>query len=147
MSEHLTTVLERPDGRPGASGPMAARAVALCEGCPMQMFCQTRGSGDCPPERSGYDGGAADNPPKLSYLDELADDSIGTVIAQLAPKQKPPVKKPTKAVIKKPDTKKPPKKDKIKPTPQSHESFLGLAADVVLAMFGISSINAALTKK
>lgn len=125
---------------------MAARAVALCEGCPMQMFCQTRGSGDCPPEKSGYVGSATENLPQLSYKEQLDDDSINTVMAQVIPKVKPLVKKPKIIDKKQPAKSKSPVK-KLKPTRDSHESFLDLAADIVLAMFGISSINVAHTKK
>lgn len=65
---------------PNANAPMAARAVALCEGCPMARFCTAKGSGDCPPNGSGNEkvfGSQAES--RASYMSDLYDDSVGFV--------------------------------------------------------------------
>ncbi len=64
---------------------MAARAVALCEGCPMAKFCTTKQPGNCPPEIQQFDGiveQAQDMPERpKSYLKDLLDDRKPVVMA------------------------------------------------------------------
>ena len=75
MSERTKT-LERPTTM--AAPAMAARAVALCEGCPMARFCVTKNSGECPPEVV-----APETDQSVSYRDALQDDGRPVVMANL----------------------------------------------------------------
>lgn len=75
MSERMKT-LERPTT---VSAPaMAARAVALCEGCPMARFCVTKSTGECPPEVV-----VPEVVEKVSYRDALQDEGQSMVMASM----------------------------------------------------------------
>lgn len=89
-----------------AAGPMAARAMALCEGCPMAKFCVVKDVAPCetPVVKNlhieaggGYDGSTLDKPIRTSYRADLFDDSKLTIMADLQ-KQKEKQKIQTKPV-------------------------------------------------
>jgi len=87
MNERLTEQRKLPPQL-----PMAARAVALCEGCPMAKFCVTKEASPCetPQVRQvhiesgggGY-GEMIDKPIRESYLEDLFDPTKLTVMAEL----------------------------------------------------------------
>lgn len=90
------------------AAPMAARAVGLCEGCPMARFCKKRGSENCPSPAELASAGANElRSIKTSYRRELMDDSVPFVRAEVRPKapssavktsfvnKQPPKKPPT----------------------------------------------------
>lgn len=116
--------------------PIAARAVAICEGCPMANFCKKQDAGDCPDsvEYTGTD--TVSTPVKASYRRELMDDTVPFVGAQLrqrppeASKQKPPASRP-------------------KPTPpparrpaRSRESLPEAVAEALLVALGMRAVSA-----
>ena len=80
--------------------PLATRAVALCEGCPMAKFCAIKTISPCETasaqqtriESGGeYEGIIAPSLPKRSYKEELMNDAIPIVMADLQKKKELPV--------------------------------------------------------
>lgn len=72
--------------------PMAARAVAICEGCPMAKFCAVKDANLCPSPEAAVGGEYATaslDLPKLSYRKELMDDDVPFVAAKLQPASLP----------------------------------------------------------
>lgn len=117
--------------------PMAARAIALCEGCPMAKFCKVEGTGDCPPPEV-LESAAADYTP-VSYKNQLMDDSVNTVMANLKPK--PIIKPPQKPVAPKPVKK--PVQNKPRPQPIRGETVVDAIAEAIIAGLGMTAVTSA----
>ena len=65
------------------AGPLAARAVALCEGCPMANLCATKQPEECSFPKEQYGDSAPDIPqPPVSYRKDLFDEQKQIVMAK-----------------------------------------------------------------
>ena len=148
MSEFINNQ-EKSSKRPLVAPPMAMRAIALCEGCPMAKFCSVKGSGDCPPPEvlevaSGGDFDAAET---TSYKNQLLDNSQNVVMANL--KRKPA---PVPEKVAKPPTPKPVKKPAPKPAPKQRphnrtgEKLIDCIAENILSALGMTAVGAATSK-
>lgn len=160
MSE-VTTISREGVRRPVVVAPdIAARAVALCEGCPMAKFCMTKNTGDCLPQvkqqmiERPIDGGGVPAPIR-SYRKDLLDDSVPVVMANLQKKPQPkrPEPRPThlplpKAVPK--PTIKPLEKRERRPrrVAESNMTAIGRAAsELAQLIFGGGKPDGAVAKK
>ena len=152
MSERIIT-REIDTSTPQALPSMAARAVALCEGCPMAKFCTTKQPGNCPPEVLQFDGfveQARDMPERpKSYLKDLLDDSKPVVMA--TPKRAQPIAKLQRVVTIPPKSAVNQQLVRRKPIVAQQaaveESMSQKVADVIMDMFGVNSIKKARAKK
>ena len=152
MSER---VMAHEMGVPAAKAlpSMAARAVALCEGCPMAKFCTTKQPGSCHPEIQQHDGileQVADVPERpRSYLKELLDDNKPVVMA--TPKRVTQASKPQPAISRPPEQAKNQQLVRRKLVAarraEVDESMPEKVADVIMDMFGVNSIKKARAKK
>ena len=132
---------------------MAARAVALCEGCPMAKFCTTKQPGNCPPEIQQFDGiveQAQDMPERpKSYLKDLLDDRKPVVMA--TPKRVAETKNPQRPITRPPKSNASQQQARRKPIVAQQaavgESIPQKVADVIMDMFGVNSIKRARAKK
>ena len=132
---------------------MAARAVALCEGCPMAKFCTTKQPGNCPPEIQQFDGiveQAQDMPERpKSYLKDLLDDRKPVVMA--TPKRVAQTKNPQRPITRPPGSAANQQMVSRKPIVAQQavveESIPQKVADVIMDMFGVNSIKRARVKK
>lgn len=147
MSERIATK-EKQSAVMGQ--PIAMRAVALCEGCPMAALCAGEATQTCP---SGYASAytqverGRDTLPK-SYLKELLDDSLPIVRATPRPIQSPqlprrPPTKPQKAAQEITISRQP-RKNKQLP---KGETMADILADMMVDMLGVKSLKAARAKK
>ena len=149
--------------------PMAARAVALCEGCPLAKFCATKAVAPCETpqartqqvEISGGDfgGGSLDKPVVTSYRAQLMDDKIPFVMADLQKKKEQRPLPPTLTLrpkfmpqtkIEKPHMKSQPVvKLPVKPRTAEHREAgsADILADILMSMIGISSLSTLRDKK
>lgn len=154
-----------------ARAPMAARAVALCEGCPMAKFCviktvapcETRVQQEAHIESGGGDFGGAnlDKPVRTSYRDDLMDPLKPVVMAELQKKKEmmtPKLAKmasPTSLIVPQPKAvpsspKKitlPTRPVKKLPTRENGDRTSDVLADILVSMFGVGSLATAHTKK
>lgn len=142
--------------KPTPAKPMAARAVSLCEGCPMVKFCVVKDTGVCPSPEVAMGGGDCAVAPKVSYRKELMDDSIDTVMAKLQPASAPkpkalppraiarPKPAPQPAAIPRSATK--PKAIERAPRRQAGESMPDVLADILLSTFATKSLSTARSK-
>lgn len=150
--------------------PMAARAVALCEGCPMAKFCAVRVVAPCetPQERNeqidagggGYEAVAQqpEMPVRRSYRNELMDDSLPLVMAKLQKKKeplpvfRPPAVKKAEAVthaVAKPRPAVPPRKP-TPPRPRRETAGEGtgdILADIMLSMLSVRAVATSRARK
>ena len=88
MSERLIEQRKSP-----SQLPMAARAIGICEGCPVAQFCVVKAVAPCETPAvkemhidaagGGYDGSTLDKPVQMSYRKELKDDGIDIVMANM----------------------------------------------------------------
>ncbi len=150
MSEHLKTREIQPAT---ISQPLAARAVALCEGCPMAKFCVTERPGECPPDIRQFDGSVEQpmtmsQPPK-SYRKQLRDDSQLVVMATPRKVEQPPglqvpVPKPTHKTSSQQKLHRQSRATQGKP---AGESVSERVADVLMDMFSVKSLQKARAKK
>lgn len=159
--------LRRP-ATPSAISPMAARAVGLCEGCPLAKFCAIKPVAPCETEASredrietsggSYDGNLVpelDKPVTLSYRKQLMDDTIPTVVADLRKRKdiRPPVPRWISSVPAAASTQSPPSRNRrVTPKQPPHverppESGAGIVADILVSMIGVSAIATARGKK
>lgn len=153
-----------------AKEPMAARAVALCEGCPMAKFCVVKSVAPCETTTvremhieaggGGYDGLMLDKPVRTSYRDDLLDPSKNLVMAELQKLQKPkemvqlpPTPRPPVSVVsmkKKPqESTRPPL---AQPKPMSRierrgEGGAGILAGIIASMVGVNDTSSSSMKK
>jgi|GEM_PF-840129 len=150
--------------------PMAARAVAICEGCPLAKFCATKAVSPCesPQVRTlqiehlggDYGGSSLDKPVEFSYRKQLMDDTVPFVMADLRKKKEAQVAQTRRVVSRqnipsqtgtpKPTiaskrTGKPPLKVG-KPEVKRTESA-DILADILVSMLGVSSMSTSLAKK
>lgn len=161
-----------PPKEPVVAAPMAARAVALCEGCPMAKFCAIKAVAPCetPVEQAvqiesaggGYDGAMLDKPVQTSYRKELMDDTQPFVMANLQKKKESPPK-PKQAPMRpapkphavspraqRPTPKVTPPKPAAmpRPKPERRESGSGdVIADILLSMIATRSDTTRRSKK
>ncbi|MEO5949717.1 MAG: hypothetical protein ABIP74_04905 [Candidatus Saccharimonas sp.] len=147
--------------------PMASRAVAICEGCPMAKFCATKTVAPCEStevraqqiEDSGgeYITGNHDKPIELSYRKQLMDDKIPLVLANLHKKKEQPLL-PTRPSSIPPISKRVVPQSRARPMiatptskPKAPEATQGksadLLADILVSMMGISSLSTVRDKK
>ena len=150
--------------------PMAARAVALCEGCPMAKFCVVKDVAPCETTAvkemhidasGGYDSPTIDKPIRTSYRGDLFDPAKLTVMAELQKKkeqqqvQTKPVARtanPTLQPMKKAEQPKPPRaapaRVTAKPTRERQtESEADLIAGIFMSMIGVKGIATARAQK
>jgi hypothetical protein len=143
-----------------AMEPMAARAVALCEGCPVAKFCVIKAVAPCetPVQQEaqiesgggGYEGPVLDKPVRTSYRNELFDMSKKLVMAEVQKLQKPkeiarpkpqPISHPSNQVVV-------PQKKVIRPSvapvkqvphrmERSGEGGAGILAGIIASMIGV----------
>lgn len=155
-----------------AKEPMAARAVALCEGCPMAKFCVVKTVAPCETISvremhieaggGGYDGSMPDKPVRTSYRDDLLnpDPSKNLVMAELQrlrkPKeviQPPPTPRspvPVVSLKRKPQTPLRPPVVQAKPVPRierSGEGSAGILAGIIASMVGVKDASSSSTQK
>lgn len=161
MSE-VTTISREVVRKPVAVAPnIAARAVALCEGCPMAKFCMTKNTGDCPPPQvkqqmieRAIDGGGEPAPIR-SYRKELLDDSVPVVMANLQKKPQPkrpeprPTHLPLPKAVPKPTIKSPEKRERRpRRVAESNMTAIGRAAsELAQLIFGGGKPDGAVAKK
>lgn len=149
MSEKLLT---REDQKSNiAAQPLAMRAVALCEGCPMAALCAAKNTGECPPglDETYSNAESEGCSPPTSYMRELLDDSVPIVratprpVAPHAPllKTTPPPR--PKQPMPLPRTKLPPKP----PSAPKGETMAETLADIVVEMLSVRSLKTARVKK
>ncbi len=165
----------RERSRPAAAAPMAARAVGLCEGCPVAKFCvikavapcETSGQQEAHIESSGgeYSGANLDKPVRLSYRDDLMS-SKPVVMAELQKRKEtisqiqPSAPVQPQAVSQRPPSrpasaKVPPRKVPAAPTarsktpvsPKNGERTSDVVADILVSLFGVGSLATAQAKK
>lgn len=156
-----------------AAAPMAARAVALCEGCPMAKFCVIKEVAPCetPLQRGeqiesggGESGGSALDkplPPRTSYREALMDDSVPFVMANLQKKKETALPRPQPAPPR-PVVTRPPKHTAApSPTParpvasptkkvpmaERRSGTSDIVADILVSLFGVQSLTSARVKK
>jgi hypothetical protein len=172
MNETLTKERLPLKPRPMTTEPMAARAVALCEGCPMAKFCAIKTVAPCetPVQRetqieSGgdYSGGSLDKPVavQMSYRRELMDDRVPFVMAnlqkkkeQIAPRPTPvsqqstAVRSATRMTLQPtPVRQAAPTPKKLPTKPERRNETSDIVADILVSLFGVQSITSAHAKK
>jgi len=145
-----------------AAEPMAARAVALCEGCPMAKFCVVKTVAPCETTAvkqmhieaggGGYDGPMLDKPVRISYRDDLLnpDPSKNLVMAELQKLQKPkeivrpqpqPVSRSQMSAASQQKKLVRPVASVIKPAPRverSGEGGAGILASIIASIVGVA---------
>lgn len=165
-------ILRKP-GDMTAAAPMAARAVALCEGCPTAKFCAVKTIAPCEtPEvktvrieaGGGYEDSSLDKPIQTSYRKELFDPSQEFVMANLQkkkeihlPASKPipprpaavpavvkPIARPSSVTPKRPA---PSPVRKRPPVQERRPEATDILADILASMIGVSGIATARAKK
>ncbi len=140
--------------RTTARQPMAARAVALCEGCPMARFCQAKSTGECPPDIA-TDAGGYEQPRSESYSrDKLFDDRINSlfaapVIKPALPQQSP---KPPRAAAPPPQSQPPQQQMRRErprgvDVPRKGETIPDKLAAIITGIFSIQAIKTARGRK
>lgn len=156
-------IRERKDST--TAQPMAARVVAICEGCPLAKFCATKAVAPCETTEvrtqyiestSGdYGGTVRDEPVQLSYRTQLLDDTIPIVMANLQ-KKKDLRPQPSRAKVTPPAAtatsrmksqapKKMPKRATSREVAQVGSA--DILADILVSMIGVSSMTTARDKK
>lgn len=149
--------------KPASQIAMAARAVSLCEGCPMAKFCVVKEVAPCETPQvkqmhieSGEDsyGAMLDKPVRESYLEDLFDPIKLTVMAELQKKKEQqqlqskllaPTAKPALQPVKKAEQSKPPRPVPVRFAAKSTgerqtESEPDLIAGIFMSMIGVKGI-------
>lgn len=131
--------------------PLATRAVALCEGCPMAALCAAKNTGECPPGLNDtYNASESEERSAPgSYMKELLDDSVPIVRATLRPVVSyVPLPKP--APQPHPKQPMPTPRTRLSPKPPSTpkgETMAETLADIVVEMLSVRSLKTARAKK
>lgn len=160
--------------RPAVAAPMAARAVGLCEGCPVAKFCVVKAIAPCDTtvqqtahiESGGeWSGANIDKPVRVSYRDELLS-SKPIVMAELQKKKESTpvasahISVPSRQVAQRSTPKVarsgPASSKTITPaaprhvravTPEKTQGTSDLLADIFVSMLGVGGLATAKTKK
>lgn len=154
-----------------ATVPMASRAVALCEGCPIAKFCVIKQVAPCETsvqretqiESGGgdYSGGLLDKPVTVqaSYRRELMDDKIPFVMANLQKKKdiapsQPSLQKSMAVTPPRPLPPRPTPHNIVKPAArqtstrrEQRNDAPDIVADILVSLFGVQSMTSTRTKK
>lgn len=151
--------------RPRIAEPLSARAVALCEGCPMAALCASMAVAPCETvtprvehiEQDGdYVAYGRDKPVVRSYRNELMNDAMPIVMADIRKKGEQNAQ-PTRHVrtAAQPPPRMPPPptlprvvRPQVTAVSERHRGeSAGIVADILASMLGVHAIATSQTKK